>query len=355
MRLVILSILSILFALPTFSYADPIKIGIITDLSGHGAFWGNQTRLGAQILESELKKEGMDVKFIYADSAFKPSQGVTEAYKLITHDKVDAIFSEFSLIVNAVSPVTSKFKKILVGTCGGVSFLEANPYAFKTYLNYEDGCRRLGEQWKKEGLEKVGILRVNNEVGELCAKGALSVYQDLEIKAFNPTEELATPILSFRTKNIKAIFHSGYEVDALNIFKNLKILSLDITVGGPDSDTLTTKVINTYPTEIEHTITFGYPKFDTQFKEKILKADPKNDLTSSEAIANAYLFLKQLVKVISECPKDEIDCQTQLLSSQGPDPLLDFKGWKDRVADHGFVINKWKGGKKEVLQTYSLP
>ena len=194
----------------TVSLAQEIKIGVITDLSGYGAFWGTQTLLGAELLKEDLKQEGLDVDFIFGDSAFKPSQAVSEAQKLIAADNVDALFAEFSTIVNAVSPIARRSKRILMGTCGAKSFLESNPYALKTYLNYEKGCKQIGEYWKNQGLKNIGILRVAAEPGELCLAGAKSEFPSIMEGVFNASEDVSSQLLRMRAAKAQAIFSSGF-------------------------------------------------------------------------------------------------------------------------------------------------
>ena len=47
------------------SKKETIKIGIITDLTGPAAYWGESSRVGAEIAAEEMRKEGYDVELIY--------------------------------------------------------------------------------------------------------------------------------------------------------------------------------------------------------------------------------------------------------------------------------------------------
>lgn len=339
-----------LFATPSFAQnGSEIKIGVITDLSGHGAFWGKQTRLGAELLQEDLRQQGHNVSFVFGDSAFKATQAVSEAHKLFAADGVDALFVEFSSLVNAVSPIAEKSKRLLLATCGARTFLENNPYALKTFLNYEQGCRQIARYWKERGISKVGIMRVNAEIGELCASGARREFPSLFDGIFNPGEDVSSLLLKMKAAEVQAVFSSGYEGDMLNILKARQVLNYKIPIGGPDSDVLTAKVITEYQTELEGTVTFGFREVDETFRNRILKKDPSNSLTVIEAAANSYLFLGQLAHAIANCKKGDLNCQLKVVTSSGPDKLLAFKGWKNRVAEHDFVLTVWeKGGKVPV-------
>jgi ABC-type branched-subunit amino acid transport system substrate-binding protein len=330
-------------------FGQVTKIGVITDLSGYGAFWGKQTRLGIELLEEDLKREGLNVSFVFGDSAFKPAQAVSEAQKLISSDNVDALFVEFSSIVNAVSPVAKNSSRLLLATCGARSFLDSNPYALKTFLDYEQGCQDIGRYWKRQGLHSIGLLRVASEIGELCFRGVKKEFPSLIEGAFNAGEDVSSQLLRMRASGVQAIFSSGFEGDTLNLLKAKQTLRWKVPIGGPDSDVLTAKVIKEYSSEIEETVTFGYPPVSESFKQRILIKDPSNDLTVIEAAANAYLFLGQVARSIAQCKKSDVECQLAKVTSNGPEELLAFKGWKDRVADHGFVLTVWTDGKRVVI------
>lgn len=334
--------------------ADEIKIGIITDLSSHGAFWGKQTAIGAQILLEELKEKGSDnIQFIFADTAFKPSEAASEAHRLIDIEKVDAIYTEFSSITNAVSPIALKSNKLLVSTTAAVSFLNTNPYAFKAFLNYELGCKKIGNYWKEQGIENAGILKVTTEIGELCNKGAKEVFPKLEERIFNPAETISSLLLTLKSKKVNAIFSTGYEVDNLNMLKGMKTLKYSPFIAGPDPDFLTDKVTELYTDNLKNVTTFGYQPIPDSFREKV-KKNSNNLMKGIEAAANSYLFLGQMVKAIQACKKADLACQIKSLESEGPNELLKFKGWLGRQANHEFAIIEWKNGKKITKETFSL-
>ena len=341
-------LLAIILALTitSTSYAQDYKIGVVTDLSGYGAFWGRQSRIGIELLKEDLAKEGLNVEFVFGDSAFKPAQAVSETQKLITNDNVDALFVEFSSIVNAVSPVAKNSSRLLLASCGARSFLDSNPYALKTFLNYEQGCRQIGEYWKSRGLASAGLLRVTSEIGELCLRGAKSEFPALAEGVFSAADDVSAQLMKMRANGVQAIFGSGFEGDILNLLKAKRNLKLDTPIGGPDSDVLTVKIITDYPAEIENTVTFGYPPVSEAFKQRFLQKDPSNNLTVIEAGANAYLFLGQLAHALTQCPKSDVQCHLSKVTASGPNELLAFRGWKDRVAEHGFVLNVWKNGRK---------
>ena len=87
---------------------NEIKIGIITDLSGPVAYWGKQTRIGAEIAKKEINEENdVKLKIVYWDHKLNTKFAVSEAQKFINIDQVDAIYSEFAPTSIAISPIVN--------------------------------------------------------------------------------------------------------------------------------------------------------------------------------------------------------------------------------------------------------
>lgn len=61
------------------SHATPVRIGLLTDLTGKGAYLGQHVRIGAEIAQEEIKKEGGDLILLFQDHGMDPSRAVTAA------------------------------------------------------------------------------------------------------------------------------------------------------------------------------------------------------------------------------------------------------------------------------------
>ena len=60
-----------------------VKIGVITDLSGAGAFWGTQTVLGAELAAKEIKEAGGELQILNYDSQLLPKVAVSAAQRAL--------------------------------------------------------------------------------------------------------------------------------------------------------------------------------------------------------------------------------------------------------------------------------
>lgn len=92
-------------ALPTWvraqGAAQPVRIGLITSLSGPFSSLGESMRAGLQLLiaESGGQMAGRPVELLVEDDHGKPDEGVRKARKLIEQDRVDIICGVISAAV----------------------------------------------------------------------------------------------------------------------------------------------------------------------------------------------------------------------------------------------------------------
>lgn len=100
----------------TPSYAEPpIKIGVITGLSGLATKWDHYQNNGIRLAQEELNALGNPVEIVFEDSQTTGSKAVTAFNKLVDIDKVDAVFADdFGFAVAPVIPIAQRRKKLFV-------------------------------------------------------------------------------------------------------------------------------------------------------------------------------------------------------------------------------------------------
>lgn len=106
-RILAASVFGLVLATSSLAYAEPVKIGVITTLSGGGAGLGIDMR---DAFTLAIKQSGnKDVELVIEDDAQKPELAVQIAEKMIQGDKVDLmtgiIWSNLAMAVvpNAVA------------------------------------------------------------------------------------------------------------------------------------------------------------------------------------------------------------------------------------------------------------
>lgn len=121
--------------------AAPLKIGVLTSLTGKGADWGKKQKVVLEIAERELNQgggiNGNPVKFIIYDTGGENQQAVILSRKLATEDKVLAILGPyFSGEAEVAFPQANEMKvPIISATSAKPGISAANrPWAFRNSM-----------------------------------------------------------------------------------------------------------------------------------------------------------------------------------------------------------------------------
>ena len=88
----------------------PVTIGALLPLTGTTAYWGVEVKKGMDLALSEINKDGVVFNVAYEDTQSKADVAVTAAQKFISVDQVNTLYTHFSGISSAVSPVAKTSK-----------------------------------------------------------------------------------------------------------------------------------------------------------------------------------------------------------------------------------------------------
>lgn len=158
--------------------ADPVKIGVITTLSGGGAGLGVDTR---DALVLAFRKSGnTDVELVIEDDAQKPELAVQIAEKMIQSDKVDLMTGIiWSNLAMAVVPNTVAQDVIYLSPNAGPSAL-AGANCNKNYFNVayqNDNFHEAMGQYANQDYKKTFILAPNYPAGKDSLTGFKRYYK----------------------------------------------------------------------------------------------------------------------------------------------------------------------------------
>lgn len=326
----------------------PLRLGYLTDLSGKGAFLGTQSRFGAELAATELADQGMPLQMIFGDHRLDTRTALSEAAKLLELDRVDALLTDFTPTAVAVSPLASRAKVLFIYQAPAESILEDNPYAFRNFLDYAEGCKAIAAFWQKKGVKNVAHLKMNLEFGELCSKGARAVFPDQIVADYNSGDDIRSIVMLWKSRGVEAIFQTAYEIDMLNRLRSYSELEYFPQTGVPEP-LMTSLVLKDGGRSTNGTVTFGYGDPSADFVAKVEKKEPGHSRNNIESAAIAYFNVRALVRAIRACPARDLDCQRQKLIETGPDSTLGFKGWKARSAAYDYQLKIWHGGKGDTL------
>jgi len=223
---------------PTF------KLGVVTSLSGDDVFGGNLTRRGYDFWAETVNQRGgievggtkYKVTMVYADDQSKPATGADAAERLITQEKVDAIFGPYtSGVTLAVAPICDKYKvPMLAGSAESPNVWKAKPaYTFGIIPSVDLTAGKALAVLVSQANPKptsAAILGADEPFSKEAAQGFLAQAQQLGLtitkQEFVPPNADLTPIVSsFAATKPDIVAVGGHEEVLINFIKAAKSLN----------------------------------------------------------------------------------------------------------------------------------
>ncbi|WP_274627203.1 ABC transporter substrate-binding protein [Arvimicrobium flavum] len=178
-RLLAATVAGLAIALAAPAFAEPVKIGMITTLSGGGAGLGVDARDGFDLA---IKLAGnKDITVVTEDDAMKPELAVQIADKMIQSDQVDILTGIiWSNLAMAVVPNAVAQGKFYLSVNAGPSPLagaKCNENYFNVAYQNDNFHEAMGQYATSQGLKKMFILAPNYPAGTDSLNGFKRFYK----------------------------------------------------------------------------------------------------------------------------------------------------------------------------------
>jgi branched-chain amino acid transport system substrate-binding protein len=334
-----------------------VKIGVITDLTGPGAYFGTALQVGVRLAVSDINTTPGKITVVFEDSALKPVQGLSAAQKLINADQVEGLIVDFTPVTVAVAPLAAKQRKLMIYNAAARSVAEIYTNIFKSYIDYVAGCEAVARQFKAEGIKVLGVLRSQAEFGELCYQGVRKTSADLKVSPdliyveYRLGEPLDTQLLTLKRSGVEAIINPGFDGDNMNMLKAAQTLKYPARFATDDQD-ITPQTIAQFKEQLENSLLFGIAIQTADLEKRARTIPGYEKMQRPEPMALGYLEIKLLYAALSACNADDLECQVTALAAAPPHPELGFLSWKNRVAQFKTNVLRINGGKTEVVATF---
>jgi branched-chain amino acid transport system substrate-binding protein len=159
---------------------EPIKIGLLTPITGNLARWGGYAQNGAGLAADEINAAGgvlgRPLQVVAADSQCQPAQGVSALRRLIAADKASFIIGDIcSSVTLAAMPVVAESKVILLNAGSSHPDITykagagGNAWTFRNYPTDELRTQIVTDYVVKQGAKRFSILNVDNDFGRGAA------------------------------------------------------------------------------------------------------------------------------------------------------------------------------------------
>jgi len=302
-----------LAALPAAAQ-EPIKIGLVTALSGQSARAGEAITRGLQVAIDELNAAGgaLGRKFelVRRDDEATPAKGVIAARELVFKEKVAVLFGGLDTPVSmAIVPIMNEAKVPYMGPwAAGTAITKngANPnYVFRVSAVDEIVDKAILQYAQKHfNVKKPGLILVNNPWGESNEKGlkaamAARGVTPAGIEKFEGNDVDVVPQLT-RLKNAGAdsLFLVGNVGPSSQVVKSLDRMGWKppiVSHWGPAGGRFT-ELAGPSAKDVHFVQTYSFFGNQRPVGQKVLKAlmakypDIKSagDVTPAVGVANAY-------------------------------------------------------------------
>lgn len=237
-KLLAAGFLALTASVSTAALAEPVKVGMITTLSGGLAGLGIEVRDGFLLA---LKQSGnKDVQLVIEDDNGEPARAVQLAEKVIKADKVDVLTGIlYSNLAMAVVPGVVAQKKFYLSPNAGPSPLagaKCSPFYFNVSWQNDAMHEAMGNHANEAGYKKMFILAPNYPAGTDALRGFKRFYKGElagELYTKLGQTDYAAEIAQIRASGADAVYFFLPGDMSIAFMKQYKQAGVTIPVTGP--------------------------------------------------------------------------------------------------------------------------
>lgn len=297
-------------ALPIRAYAqgEPIKVGILTPLTGAGGNDGPRMMKAMQAVFEEVNKaggiNGRKITTVVEDDQTNPEAAVRAARKLIEVDKVPVILGTWaSAVTSAVAPVCWESKTFLMTVSGADSITQLPHQGFliRTQPTSKLQAMSHGDFVASMGQKKIAVIGIQAPFAvptkehldnAMKSKGG-SVVAHVIYEKDKPTYR--SEIDQAMKGNPDFLYLNGYAPDTVVLLRDLYKANINLPKFC-QSYAVPQKTLDTMPPEVSEGVMTGQPSADidsTAYKQATTRLGV-NEIDGYEAQATDWASLTVL-------------------------------------------------------------
>ncbi len=207
---------------------EPVRIGVITSLTGSNTAFGQAHKAGYTIASTDINARGgingRKLEIIYFDDQSKPDRAVQGVSKLVDEDHVAVLLGAYSSesTLAMVPVVTAKQIPLIVPTAVADNIMKANsPWVFRICAGSGDYARAMLDFLKNNGNAKtVAIVYENTNFGQASDKSMSeaarsSGFQVIAEEGYQAKSPEYQPLLKrVKDRNPDVVYFASYLLDA---------------------------------------------------------------------------------------------------------------------------------------------
>ena len=204
---------------------ESVVIGYTGPLSGGGAAYGENVKLGLEMAVEDLNKDGLKVdgkdvtiELKSLDDKYAPSTAASNAQRLADQDKAPVVFSPNAGAIKAIQQLNDGRSKFLIGayTSDPAIVQSDNPLTMMIPPNFESYATEFTEQAMDNGGKKLALLGTESEYGQQWTKSITDAWKDADGKIgkdnsidYATVSDFAGPVSKALSEKPDSIFVGG--------------------------------------------------------------------------------------------------------------------------------------------------
>jgi len=318
--------------------AEPIKIGLVTALSGQSALAGEAITRGMQLAIDELNAAGgvlggRKFELVRRDDEANPAKGVVAARELIFREKVAVIFGGLDTPVSmAIVPLINQQKVPFMGPWAagtGITQNGADPnFAFRVSAVDEIvDIGMLNYAQKNFNTAKPGLMLINNPWGQSNEKGlnaamAAKGVTPAGIEKFEANDiDMVPQLTRLKGAGADTIFLVGNVGPSAQVVKSLDRMGWKVPIvshWGPAGGRFT-ELAGPNGRDVHFVQTYSFFGKQSPVGERVIKGlmakhpaiKGPGDITPAVGVANAYDAMHLTAKAIAAAGSTDGDAIRQ--------------------------------------------
>jgi branched-chain amino acid transport system substrate-binding protein len=201
-------------AAPAIAQSGPIRIGMITTLSGPGAALGNDIRDGFNLVVKNAggRLGGLPVEVVIADDGLRPENGRAIAERMVRRDRIQVLTGiVFSNVMLAVAPVVLPVATYISANAGPSQLAGEGCHAnyFNVAWQNDNLHEAVGQYVTQQGIRRAYILAPNYPAGRDALTGFKRFFKgEVIAEQYTRLDQLdyAAELAAIRNANPEAVY-----------------------------------------------------------------------------------------------------------------------------------------------------
>lgn len=305
-----------------------LRVGVLAPLVGDYASGGEEIRRGIQVAQAQLGEENIPVQVFFEDVCL-PAQAVAALKKLVTHDRIEAVVSNYCVIaLNAFRPIIEKQRLITFqNSSAPAALVESSQYIYSTWPSIEQEVEAIAEVAGPAAVRRMGIVYLDSPWGLGYAEGLRNLLMKRGLtpslyvsQGFN-VHDFRAEVARIRAAKSAALFVAHAGAQLVSFLKQAQVVNFPgdaIFVPSDNDDVDTVRAagaaaegISLFSTESPH-----LTPMRVQFQERYEKLFSRKPGPISR---HAYDQLLLVARAMHECKKDLACAHTRLQSTRNFD------------------------------------